>query len=137
MDSGRKERKSMSAQVLIIDDSLTVRKIMEVCLHRAGYPTRSFPDGIELFRWLETAEAHIPGLVFVDVCLPRKMDGYDIIQRLKARPAFGHTTFVMISQRDGVIDRLKGRLAGARDYLVKPLKTAEIVAVVQEYLGAP
>jgi DNA-binding response OmpR family regulator len=122
--------------VMIIDDSLTVRKILEVCLHRAGYETRSFPDGVELFRWLETAEASIPDLVFVDLCLPRKMDGYDIIQRLKARPAFTHTTFVMISQRDGVLARLLARLAGARDYLVKPLKTQEIVAVAQAYLGA-
>jgi DNA-binding response OmpR family regulator len=121
--------------VLIIDDSLTVRKIMEVCLHRAGYPTRSFPDGIELIRWLATEEASIPDLVFVDLCLPRKMDGYDIIQRLKARPAFAHTTFVMISQRDGVVARLLARLAGAKDYLVKPLKTQEIVAVAQAYLG--
>jgi twitching motility two-component system response regulator PilG len=125
----------MNQFVLVVDDSLLMRKIIEVCLHRAGYPVKSFPDGIEMFRWLETAEAHVPDLIFVDRCLPR-MDGYDIIVRLKARPAFAHTVFVMISGRDGVIDRLRGRLAGARDYLVKPLKTAEIVAAVQEYLGA-
>jgi DNA-binding response OmpR family regulator len=122
--------------VMIIDDSLTVRKIMEVCLHRAGYSVKSFPDGIELVRWLGTAEASIPDLVFVDRCLPR-VDGYDIIQKLKARSAFGHTVFVMISQCDGVLARLLARLAGAKDYLVKPMKTAEIVAVVQQYLGAP
>lgn len=120
----------MSALVLIIDDSPTVRKIIEVCLHRAGYQVKSFPDGIETFRWLNTAEARIPDLVFVDLCLPT-MDGYDIIQRLKAKPAFAHTVFVMISQRDGVLDRLKGRLAGDKDYLVKPLKTAELVTVAQ------
>jgi DNA-binding response OmpR family regulator len=121
---------------MIIDDSPTVRKIIEVCLHRAGYAVKSFPDGIEMVRWLETAQARIPDLVFVDLCLPR-VDGYDIIQKLKGRPAFAHTVFVMISQRDGILDRLKARLAGARDYLVKPLKTAELVAVVQAYLGAP
>jgi DNA-binding response OmpR family regulator len=126
----------MSKQVFVIDDSLTVRKIMEVCLHRAGYAVKSFPDGVELVRWLETAEASIPDLVFVDRCLPR-VDGYDIIQKLKARPAFTYTVFVMISQCDGVLARLLARLAGAKDYLVKPLKTAEIVAVVQAYLGTP
>src|SRR5712691_96062 len=126
----------MNQFVLVVDDSLTVRKIMEVCLHRAGYAVKSFPDGIEAFHWFNSPQACIPGLVFVDVCLPRKMDGYDIIQRLKARPAFAHTTFVMISQRDGVLARLLARLAGARDYLVKPLKTQEIVAVAQAYLGA-
>src|SRR5712691_7613037 len=94
---GAEERDSMSNQVFVIDDSLTVRKIMEVCLHRAGYSVKSFSDGVELFRWLETAEAYIPDLIFVDRCLPRKMDGYDIIQKLKARPAFAQTVFVMIS----------------------------------------
>src|SRR5713226_5981460 len=73
----------MSALVIVIDDSLVMRKILEVCLHRAGYAVKSFPDGIQTFRWLATAEACIPALVFVDVCLPL-MDGYDIIRRLKA-----------------------------------------------------
>jgi DNA-binding response OmpR family regulator len=126
----------MSAFVMIIDDSPTVRKIMEVCLHRAEYPVKSFPGGVEAFGWLNTAEAHIPDLVFVDLCLPT-IDGYDIIRRLKARPAFARTVFVMISQRDGVLDRLKGRLAGAKDYLTKPLKTQDILAVAHAYLGYP
>src|SRR5712692_6457241 len=117
----------MSALVMVIDDSLVMRKILEVSLHRAGYPVKSFPDGVEMFHWLETPEAHIPALVLVDVCLPI-IDGYGIIQRLKARPAFGQTMFVIISQYNGVLDRLKGRLAGAKDYLVKPLKTAELLA---------
>jgi DNA-binding response OmpR family regulator len=126
----------MSVLVMVVDDSPTVCKIIEVCLHRAGYAVKSFPDGIELVRWLETPEARIPDLIFVDRCLPR-VDGYDIIVRLKARPAFAHTVFVMISQRDGVIDRLKGRLAGARDYLVKPCRTQDILAAVHKYLGSP
>jgi CheY-like chemotaxis protein len=126
----------MSQRVLVIDDSLTVRKILEVCLHRAGYETRSFADGVEVFRWLETAEARIPALIFVDVCLPR-MDGYTVIRRLKVRPAFAQTVFVMISQYNGVLDRLKGRLAGAKEYLTKPCKTQDILAVVQTYLGSP
>jgi twitching motility two-component system response regulator PilG len=126
----------MSVLVVVIDDSLVVRKILEVCLHRAGYPVKSFLGGVEVFRWLETPEAHIPDLVFVDICLP-VIDGYGIIQKLKARPAFAQTVFVIISQYNGVLDRLKGRLAGAKDYLVKPLKTAELVAVAQASLGTP
>jgi twitching motility two-component system response regulator PilG len=124
----------VSAYVLVIDDSPTIRKIIEVCLHRAGYPVTSFPGGVEAIRWLTSAEADIPGLVFVDLCLP-KMNGYDVIRRLRTNPAFAQTIFVMISCCDGVLDRLKGRLAGAKDYLVKPLKTAELVAVTQAALG--
>jgi twitching motility two-component system response regulator PilG len=126
----------MSTLVLVIDDSLVMRTILEVCLDRAGYEVKSFPGGVELFRWLAEPQARIPALVLVDLCLPI-IDGYDIILRLKAKPAFAHTVFVMISQRDGVIDRLKGRLAGAKDYLTKPFKTQELLAVVQSSIGVP
>ena len=54
----------MSAFVMIIDDSLTICKILETCLHRAGYEVKSFPDGMEALRWLNTGEAHLPDLIF-------------------------------------------------------------------------
>src|SRR6266567_3939020 len=132
----RKKAKSMSTLVLVIDDSLVVRKILEICLSRAGYEVKSFPGSVEVFRWLATPEARIPSLVIVDLCLP-VIDGYDIIPRLKTKPAFAHTVFVMISQREGVLDRLKARLAGAKDYLTKPLKTQDLLAVVQSSIGLP
>ena len=125
----------MSAFVMVIDDSLVMRKIVEVCLNRAGYPVKSFPAAEKMFHWLETAEACIPPLVLVDACFPGKLDGYDIIVRLRARPAFARTVFVMISGCNGILDRLKARIAGAKDYLTKPFKTEELLAVVQTYLG--
>jgi len=124
----------MASSILIIDDSLTIRTILEVCLHRAGYQTKTCSDAIEVFGWLRTPGATIPALVFVDVGLPG-MDGYTLIQRLRARPVFAQTTFVMISARCGVLDWLKGRLAGAQVYLTKPMRTQEIISVVQEFLG--
>ena len=125
----------MSAFVMVIDDSPTIRKILETCLHRAGYEVKSFQDGIEALHWFGAAEARSPALVLVDVGLP-KLDRYDVIRRLKARPALAQTVFVIVSQRDGVLDRLKGRLAGAHAYLTKPFKTEEIVATVQAHLGS-
>lgn len=129
-------QREMNQLVCVIDDSLTIRKIFEVALHRAGYETTTFSDALEVFRWLLTPGATIPALVFVDVGLPR-MDGYTLIQRLRTRPAFAQTSFVMISSRCGVLDRLKGRLAGAQLYLTKPLRTQDIERVVQEHLGVP
>jgi twitching motility two-component system response regulator PilG len=128
--------KSMGALVLVVDESLVTRKILEICLIRAGYEVKSFPGSFEAFRWFATPEARIPALVIVDLCLPI-INGYRIIQRLKAKPAFAHTVFVMTSQRDGVLDRLKGRLAGAQDYLTKPLKTQDLLAVVHSSIGVP
>jgi twitching motility two-component system response regulator PilG len=126
----------MSKLVMIIDDSATVRKIVETCLRREGFDVKGFSDGVEAMRWFMEPQARIPDLVLLDIGLP-KMDGYEVARRLKSKPQFGNTVIVMVSRRDGVIDRLKGRLAGARDYITKPFKTQEIVSVIESYLGAP
>lgn len=119
--------------LIVIDDSLTIRKILDICLRRAGYRVRCFQDGIEAFRWLSSPEATIPALMLVDLTLP-KMDGYTIIRLLKAKPAFAQTIFVILSQRDGILDRLKGRLAGAHVYLTKPFKNDQLVAAIRTSL---
>ena len=124
----------MRAFVMVIDDSPTIRKILETCLHRAGYEVKSFPDGVEALCWLNTTEAHIPDLVVVDLGLPR-LDGYQVIQQIKVRPALERTRLVILSRRDGVLDRLKGRLVGAHAYLTKPFKTDQLVAAIQASLG--
>ena len=124
----------MSAFVMVIDDSLTVCKILETCLHRAGYKVKSFEDGVEALCWLNTAEANTPDFIFVDLGLP-KLDGYEVIRLLKAKPALEHTTLVILSRRDGILDRLKGRLVGAHAYLTQPFKTRDILAIVRARSG--
>jgi twitching motility two-component system response regulator PilG len=126
----------MSKLIMVIDDSATVRKIIEACLGREGFEVKSFNDGVEAMSWLTEPGSRIPDLVLLDIGLP-KMDGYEVARRLKTKPQFANTVIVMLSRRDGVIDRLKGRLAGAKDYLTKPFKTQEIITVIESYLGAP
>ncbi len=122
---------------MVIDDSPTVRKIIETCLRREDFAVRGFTDGVEAMRWITNdPEARVPDLVLLDIGLP-KMDGYEVARRLKAKPAFSNTIIIMLSKRDGVIDRLKGRLAGAKDYITKPFKTQELIAVIQEQLNVP
>ena len=123
----------MAVFVMVIDDSLVMRKIVETCLHRAGYEVKSFPDGVEALCWLNTKEVHIPDLVVVDLGLPR-LDGYQVIQLIKARPALERTRLVILSRRDGVLDRIKGRLVGAHAYLTKPFKIDQLVAVIRTAL---
>jgi twitching motility two-component system response regulator PilG len=130
-----KKAELMNQLIIMVDDSAVVRKIVKASLHRAGYEdVRTFPDGIELLRWLISPEARSPALVLVDLNMP-KMDGYDLMRRLKAKPAFARTTFVILSGRAGVLDKLKGRLGGASVYLTKPFTTQEMVAVVQACVG--
>jgi twitching motility two-component system response regulator PilG len=124
----------MARLVMLIDDSPTICKILETCLHRAGYEVNSFPDGVQALLWLNRSEVRLPALIFVDLGLP-KLDGYEVIRLLKAKPALYHTILVILSRRDGVLDRLKGRLVGAHAYLTKPFKTRDILAVVQAYFG--
>jgi DNA-binding response OmpR family regulator len=121
---------------MVIDDSPTVRSILEACLSRAGYQVKSFHDGVEALLWLGTPQARLPGLVFLDIALP-KMDGFEVALHFKSKPQLQDIVIVMLTRRDGVIERLKAKLVGAKGYVVKPFKTQEIMAVVQAYLGAP
>jgi len=132
----KKEDDSMSKLVMIIDDSLTVRKILETSLKREGFASESYPDGIQALRALNERRYPIPDLVLLDIGLP-KMDGYEVARHLKTKQQFGNTPIVMISKRDGVIDRLKGRLAGAKDYIIKPFKTQEVMTIVHSHLSSP
>jgi DNA-binding response OmpR family regulator len=124
----------MKKLVLVIDDSQVVRKILETCLGREGYEVRGFSDGVEAMRWLAGPTARVPDLVILDIGLP-KLDGYEVARRLKAKPQFAHTVLVMLTRRDGMIDRMKGHLAGAQHYLTKPFKTKDIINLAKTYLG--
>ncbi len=120
--------------ILIIDDSQTVRKIVEACLHRENFKVWSFKDGIEAMGWLAKHQSYVPDLIMLDIVLP-KLDGYEVARRLKAKPQFSNTVIVMLTSRDSVMERLKGRLAGAKGYLTKPFKTQELLTVIESHLG--
>ncbi len=125
-----------SKLVMVIDDSPTIRKIVETCLKREGFTVAAFADGIEAMQSLTSPRARVPDLVVLDIGLP-KMDGYEVARCLKTKPQFNKTIIIMLSRREGLIDRLKGRLAGAKEYMTKPFKTQEFIEVVESYLGVP
>ncbi len=124
------------SNVVVIDDSVVVRKIVEIILHRYGIACMSYQDGYEALRAFKAGEDYVPDLIFLDIGLPR-IDGYDLLRLLKMSPQFDHTTVVMLSGRDGVLDRLKSRLAGAKGYITKPFKTQELLSIALSYLEQP
>lgn len=124
----------MGKLVMIIDDSLTVRKIIETSLKREGFESVSYGDGIEAMKALTAPDVRIPDLVILDIGLP-KMNGYEIARRLKTKQQYNNTVIIMLTGRDGMLDRLKGRLAGAKDYITKPFRTQEVMSVVHSHLG--
>jgi CheY-like chemotaxis protein len=124
----------MGKLVMVIDDSSTVRNIIANCLGNKGFTVHGFSDGVEAMHWLTQPEAQVPDLIILDISLP-KMDGYEVARRLKSKPQFSDTIIVMLSRHDGMIDKLKARLVGAKDYLSKPFSTRDIIAVTESHLG--
>ena len=119
--------------ILVIDDSLVMRKILETCLRREGYEVTSFEDPVVALRErFVTQQVALPDLLVVDIGLPH-IDGYDVMRRFRKKHK--QTPIIAISGRDGVLDRLKARLAGANVYLTKPFRTQELVALVQQLLS--
>jgi twitching motility two-component system response regulator PilG len=114
--------------VMVIDDSPTVRKILETCLAREGYPVVSFADGSTALRWLREPQAQHPRLIFLDLVLPG-MPGLSVARSLKKLPQAQEAILVMLTRRSGLIDHLHGRLAGADVYMTKPFRTQEILAL--------
>jgi twitching motility two-component system response regulator PilG len=123
----------MGNLVMVIDDSLTVRKIMETSLKREGFDAISFPDGLQAMQALARGDVPVPDLILLDVGLP-KMDGYEVARTFKQKSRLGNTVIIMLSGRDGMFDKLRGRMAGAKEYITKPFKPAEVIAVVRSYL---
>jgi len=127
------QNENASYHIMIIDDSPTVRRIIEGTLLRDGYQVDSFGSGLEAIMALGKQVVTIPDLLLLDIGLP-EMDGYGVAKLFRQRPEFKKTIIVMISARDGMIDRIRGRLVGAREYIPKPFKPGEISATLRRLL---
>lgn len=125
----------MENLVLIIDDSQTTRKILEVCLRRVNVSSISFSSGLEALSALKAQPHLIPAVVILDIGLPA-MDGYTVARCLRTRPEFDQTAIIMLSGHNSTVDRIWGRFAGATTYIAKPFKTGQIIAAVSSHLQA-
>ena len=120
--------------IAVIDDSITIRKIMEACLRREGFQVQSFATGPAFLRWLSTQQERLPDMIFLDIVLP-KMDGYQVAQHLNGWPGRERMVLIFLSCRDGILDKVKARLVGAKGYLTKPFQTEEVVRIIRETFG--
>jgi DNA-binding response OmpR family regulator len=122
--------------IMLIDDSRAVRVVIEASFRRAGMPVMVYTDGISAITALTTGEATVPEVLLLDIGLP-KMDGYEVARILRTNAAFKNTTIIMLTGRGGVIDRVRSRMVGARDFIEKPFRVSHVVNVVRGYLGLP
>lgn len=118
------------ARVLVIDDSKTIRRTAESLLAKAGCEVRTAEDGFEALGKIVEFQ---PDLVFVDIMMPR-LDGYHTCALIKGNPSLRHTPVIMLSSKDGLFDRAKGRLVGAELYLSKPFTGEELLEAVRRHL---
>ncbi len=115
-------------KVLVIDDSNTIRRSAEMFLRQAGFDVILAEDGFDA---LAKINDHQPRVIFVDIMMPR-LDGYQTCALIKQNPQLKSTPVIMLSSKDGVFDRARGRLAGSDRYLTKPFTKEGLVQAVQE-----
>ena len=120
----------LATSIFVIDDSPTIRKVIEIALNCEGYEVATFHDGIEAMKWLLTPGVRPPNLMLVDIGLP-KMDGYEVIRRFRANPRFANTRCLILSGRDGVVDKLNAGQVGVHAYVPKPFTIQELITAVR------
>lgn len=116
-------------KILVVDDSNTIRRSAEIFLGQAGCQVVLAEDGFEA---LSAVVEHAPDLVFCDILMPR-LDGYQTCALIRRSPRFHETPVVMLSSRDGLFDRARGRLVGANQYLTKPFTKDSLLKAVAQH----
>ena len=116
-------------KVMVIDDSNTIRRSAEIFLNQAGCQVVLASDGFDAIARFPDAE---PDLVFVDVMMPR-LDGYQTCSLIKRHARYRSTPVIMLSSKDGLFDRARGRMAGSDEYLTKPFTKDTLLAAVREH----
>lgn len=122
--------------VFVIDDSPTVRKLVEVALQREGFRVISFADGVEAMRSLVQPDVQAPDIIFLDILLP-KMDGFQVARYLRSNARFSRIPIVMLTRCSGVVDRLKARVFGVVHYMTKPFTTQDLAKMAKNVVGSP
>lgn len=124
----QQEAAGSQVRVLVIDDSKTIRKSAENLLSKEGYEVVTANDGFEALAKIAQTQ---PGIIFVDIMMPR-LDGYQTCALIKNNDKFKTTPVVMLSSKDGLFDKAKGRIVGSDQYLTKPFSREELLGTINE-----
>ncbi|MBK8071511.1 MAG: response regulator [Ramlibacter sp.] len=119
-------------KVLVIDDSNTIRRSAEIFLKQGGHDVLLAEDGFDA---LSKINDYQPALIFCDILMPR-LDGYQTCAIIKRNEKFADTPVVMLSSKDGVFDKARGRMVGSQDYLTKPFTKDQLLQAVQLFGAA-
>lgn len=120
-------------KVLVIDDSNTIRRSAEIFLKQAGCEVVLAEDGFDA---LAKIADHEPDLIFCDILMPR-LDGYQTCALIKKSPRYRDIPVIMLSSRDGLFDKARGRMVGSEQYLTKPFTKDTLIRTVAGHLNRP
>ena len=118
-----------ATKVLVIDDSNTIRRSAEIFLRQGGHDVVLAEDGFDA---LAKVNDHSPQLIFCDILMPR-LDGYQTCAIIKRNPRFAHVPVIMLSSKDGLFDKARGRMVGSEEYLTKPFTKDQLLRAVQQF----
>ena len=130
--SNQSPANAAGVKVLVIDDSNTIRRSAEIFLKQGGYQVLLAEDGFDA---LSKVNDHEPDLIFCDILMPR-LDGYQTCAIIKRNAKFASVPVVMLSSKDGVFDKARGRMVGSQDYLTKPFTKDQLLQTVQQFGAA-
>ena len=116
-------------KVLVIDDSNTIRRSAEIFLKQGGHEVLLAEDGFDA---LSKVNDHKPDLIFCDILMPR-LDGYQTCAIIKRNSHFSSVPVVMLSSKDGVFDKARGRMVGSQQYLTKPFTKDQLLQAVEQF----
>ena len=118
-------------KILVIDDSKTIRRTAETLLSKEGCQVFTAIDGFDA---LSKIADHNPDLIFVDIMMPR-LDGYQTCSLIKHNKVFKKTPVIMLSSKDGLFDRARGRIVGSEQYLTKPFTKDELLGAISNQIN--
>ena len=114
---------------MVVDDSNTIRRSAEIFLKQGGHQVLLAEDGFDA---LAKINDHLPQMIFCDILMP-KLDGYQTCAIIKRNARFASIPVVMLSSKDGVFDKARGRMVGSQDYLTKPFTKDQLLQAVQQF----
>lgn len=117
-------------RVMVIDDSKTIRRTAETLLKKEGCEVFTASDGFEA---LAKIADNRPQIIFLDIMMPR-LDGYQTCALIKNNQLFKSTPVIMLSSKDGLFDKAKGRIVGSEEYLTKPFTREELLSVIRRHV---
>lgn len=119
-------------KVMVIDDSKTIRRTAETLLKKAGCTVVTATDGFDALAKIADTK---PDIIFIDIMMPR-LDGYQACALIKNNSNFKSTPVIMLSSKDGLFDKAKGRIVGSDEYLTKPFSKEELLGAIKEHACA-